>query len=277
MDTFVVVTCGIFGLAVGSFLNVVIHRVPAKIPLATDRSRCPSCNTVITARDNIPVVSWLLLGGKCRHCGAGISKQYPLVELASAALFVAAAIRFGPVWELPAFLVFFASLLALSVIDLKLYILPNRIVYPTLYICATLLVAAAIIDGEYDKLVRAAVGAAACWLVMLVIHLIQPRGMGFGDVRLSAIIGMLCGWMSYGHAFLAIFLGFGFGSVVGIALMLIRRRGRRDAIPFGPFLALGAVVAVLFGQPVIDRYSEPYRAATALKTAAEMPMERTAR
>ena len=128
MNALLAAVCGVLGLAVGSFLNVVIHRVPRKESVVAPRSRCPQCDHPVSARDNIPIVSWLLLRGKCRQCGASISIRYPLVELATAALFVAGALRFGASWDLPAYLVLFASLLAISAIDLELYIIPNRIV-----------------------------------------------------------------------------------------------------------------------------------------------------
>src|SRR5207302_4724497 len=122
------VACGVFGLLVGSFLNVVVHRVPRKESVVRPRSHCPSCGTQLADRDNIPVVSWVLLRGRCRTCGHAISARYPLVEVATGALFVAAGLRFGADWALPAFLLLFASLLAVSLIDLEHYIIPNRIV-----------------------------------------------------------------------------------------------------------------------------------------------------
>jgi leader peptidase (prepilin peptidase) / N-methyltransferase len=255
VDVAVAVVCGLFGLAVGSFLNVVIYRVPRKESVVRPRSRCPGCGTQLSERDNIPVVSWLLLRGRCRTCGEPISGRYPLVELLTSALFVAAALRFGPDWALPAYLVFFASLVAITFIDLEHYIIPNRVLYPTLFIAVPLLVLAAAAQGEWGNLGRALIGAAVAWVFFLVLHLVSPRGMGFGDVRLSFLLGLFLGWLDLRHVFLGVFFGFLLGSIVGLVLMALRRRGRKDHIPFGPFLAVGAVVAVLAGSPILGWYS----------------------
>jgi len=250
----VALVAGVFGLAVGSFLNVVVHRVPRGESVATPRSRCPGCGTTIAARDNVPVLSWLLLRGRCRTCGEPISARYPLIELATAGLFVAAGLRFGAAWELPAFLVFFAALLALSAVDLERFILPNRILYPGWLAVAVLLLAAAALDPDWRSLRDAAIGAAAAWAVFFVIHIVSPGGMGFGDVRLSGLIGTALGWLSLGHVFLGLFLGFLVATVLSLALMAGGRRGRKDKIPFGPFLAVGAALAVLGGHPILDWY-----------------------
>jgi leader peptidase (prepilin peptidase)/N-methyltransferase len=251
----VAAVCGVLGLAVGSFLNVVIYRLPRKESLVRPRSRCPGCGTQLADKDNIPVVSWLLLKGKCRTCGTTISARYPLVELITGALFVAAALRFGLDWVLPAYLVFFASLVAITFIDLEHYIIPNRIVYPTIFASIPLLVLAAALQDEWTELQHAALGAVLAWGFLLIVHLISPRGMGFGDVRLSFLLGLFLGWLDLRHVFLGLFLGFLFGSVIGLVLMALRRRGRKDHIPFGPFLAAGSVVAVLFGSQILGWYS----------------------
>jgi leader peptidase (prepilin peptidase)/N-methyltransferase len=250
----VAVVCGVLGLAVGSFLNVVIYRVPRKESVVRPRSRCPNCGTQLAEKDNIPVASWLILRGRCRTCGEPISARYPLVELATAGLFAAVGIRFGADWAVPAFLVFFASLLAISLIDLEHYIIPNRIVYPTLLAGFALLVVAAAAEHDWKALERAVIGAALFWGILLVIHLVQPRGMGFGDVRLAAVLGLFLGWLGLSYVGLGFFLGFLLGAVVGLALLVLRRRGRKDHIPFGPFLAAGAVVAVLAGSPILAWY-----------------------
>ena len=246
--------CGVLGLAVGSFLNVVIHRVPRKESVVRPRSKCPECDTEIAPRDNIPVVSWLLLQGRCRTCQTPIARRYPLVELATGLLFAGVALRLGEDWALPAFLVFTASLIALSAIDLELFILPNRIIYPTLFITAALLAAAAAANGDWRRLRDAGIGAAIGWGILLVIHLISPRGMGFGDVRLAALIGLHLGWLGPAHVFLGLFFGFLLASLIGIALVVTRKKGRKDAVPFGPFLALGAMLALFAGVPVLDWY-----------------------
>jgi len=244
------------GLAVGSFLNVVIHRVPEKQSVVRPRSRCPRCQTTLRPRDNVPVVSWLLLHGRCRNCHGAISIRYPLVELATAALFAAAALRLGdddPA-ALPAFLVVFAALLAISAVDLERFIVPNRILYPALFMAAPLLVVAAALDGDWSSLLGAVLGGALGWVLLFAIHMASPKGMGFGDVRLAGLIGMLLGWLSIGHVLLGLFLAFLTAAVVGVGLMLTGVRGRKDRVPFGPFLALGAIAAVFVGGPILSWY-----------------------
>src|SRR5687767_3479062 len=186
---------GILGLAVGSFLNVVIYRVPKKESVVRPRSRCPGCGTQLAERDNIPVVSWLVLRGKCRTCGEPISARYPLVELLTAALFAATAIRFGVDAALPAFLVLVAALIALSVIDLDTFTLPRKIIYFALAAGVVLLGVAAAVDGDARGIIEAGAGAAIAFGVLLLIHLVSPRGMGFGDVRLAGLLGLYLGWI----------------------------------------------------------------------------------
>jgi leader peptidase (prepilin peptidase)/N-methyltransferase len=254
MTAFVAAVCGVFGLAIGSFLNVVIHRVPAKQSVVKPRSRCPRCGTELASRDNVPVLSWVLLRGKCRTCDEPISVRYPLVELGTAGLFVAAGIRFADSWALPAYLLLFASLLAISAIDLEHYIVPNRIVYPTLFAAAPLLAAAALLEGDPDRIWHAAIGSVAAWFALLVVHFVQPRGMGFGDVRLAAVLGLYLGWIDLKLVLLGMMLGFLLGAVVGILLIATKIRGRKDAVPFAPFLAGGAVVAILASGPLLRAY-----------------------
>lgn len=255
MTALIAFLCGIVGLGVGSFLGVVIHRVPLRQPLLRPPSRCLSCEAPIADRDRIPVVSWVVLRRRCRACGARISARYPLVELGTAALFVAAALRLGAAWELPAFCVFFASLLAISVIDLDHFIIPNRVVYPTLFVTAPLLVLAAAVDGRWQSLLHALIGGVAGFTALLLIHLVAPRGMGFGDVRLAGVIGMMLGWLGLGDVVLGLFLAFLMASVIGLGLMMTRLRSRKDAVPFGPFMAGGAVVTVLWGQSILHAYT----------------------
>lgn len=254
---FVVLVCAVLGLAVGSFLNVVIHRVPRKESVVRPPSRCPGCETEISPRDNIPVLSWLLLRGRCRHCGMRISPRYPAVELACAALFVAMALRFGDDWALPAFLVLAAACLAGSVIDVEHLLLPNRLVFPSLSLATVLLVGAAAIDGEWDRLLRAGVGAVAASGGLLVLALLWPRGnaMGGGDIKLALLLGLCLGWLGLGHVALGLFLGFLLGSVFGVALVLARARKLQEHFAFGPFLAAGTLVAVWWGSQLLDWYT----------------------
>ncbi len=254
MTAFLIGACAVFGLAVGSFLNVVIHRVPRKESVVSPRSRCPGCGSTLAARDNIPVVSWVLLKGRCRTCAEPIAKRYPVVEVVTAILFALTAARLGVDAALPAFLAAVAGLVAISAVDLELFIVPNRILYPTLFVAAPLLLGAAAVDGDWDRVKTAAIGGAIGWSLLLVIHLVSPAGMGFGDVRLAGLIGMLLGWLSIGHVLVALFLGFLAAAVVGVALILTGVKGRKDKVPFGPFLATGAMLALLFGGPILDWY-----------------------
>jgi leader peptidase (prepilin peptidase) / N-methyltransferase len=254
MSAFVVVVSGVLGLVIGSFLNVVIWRVPRKESVVTPRSKCPACDREINARDNIPVVSWLALHGKCRHCGARISARYPLVEAGTAALFVAIAARFHDSWALPAYLVLGAALLAISVIDLEHYIIPNRIVYPVGFALVALFAFAALASGNWDAFVRALLGGSTAFATLFVIHVISPRGMGFGDVRLCFLLGTALGWLGWQHVLFGIFAGFFYGAVIGIVLIALRLRSRKQHIPFGPFLAAGALTVVLVGTPLINWY-----------------------
>jgi leader peptidase (prepilin peptidase) / N-methyltransferase len=246
----VAVVCAAVGLCVGSFLNVVIDRVPHREPVT--RPHCPSCGATLPG---VPAVSWVLQRGRCRACGDRVPARYPLVEVGTAGLFVGAAVRFGPSWALPAFCVFFASLLAVSVIDLGHFIIPNRVVYPTLFTIVPLLAAAAALQGSWGHLGRAAVGGAAGFAVLFVVHLVSPGGMGFGDVRLAGVIGFMLGWLGLGYVALAMFVSFLLASVIGITLIVTRIKSRKDSVPFGPFMATGAVIAVLWGQPIIDAWS----------------------
>ena len=254
MTAVLAVTCALVGLVVGSFLNVVIHRVPERQSVVRPRSRCPRCEAPLRSRDNVPVVSWFLLRGRCRSCRGAISIRYPLVEVATAGLFVAAAVRLGADPALPAFLVVFAALLAISAVDLERYVVPNRILYPALFLAAPLLLVAAAVGREWSSLGGAALGGALAWGLLFAIHMASPRGMGFGDVRLAGLIGMLLGWLSIGHVLLGLFLGFLSAAVVGVGMVALGLRGRKDKVPFGPFLALGAVLAVLFGAPILSWY-----------------------
>lgn len=257
MAAFVVVVCGVLGLLVGSFLNVVIWRVPRNESIVKPRSHCPQCDNELRNVDNIPVLSWLFLRGKCHFCGNPISARYPLVELLTGVLFAAMAARFNEgdeLWVLPAFLLLSASLVAISGIDIDHHRIPNKIVYPTLFPLAALLVLAAAGTGNWDNLLRAAAGGAIGFVILFGIHVAAPRGMGFGDVRLAGLLGLALGWLGLGHVFVGLFLAFLTSSVIGVTLIATKIRSRKQPIPFGPFLALGAVLAVFVGRALLDWY-----------------------
>lgn len=250
MTAALAVACALLGLAAGLFLNVVIDKVPKKERLRPFRFRCPQCPEDATERPGLPLGAWLRPRGRCPVCGSPLPLRYLLVPLANAALFAVGAVRIGWEWELPAFLLFFATLLAISVVDFQLQIIPNRIVYPAIFASVPLLTVAALAENDFSRLGRALLGAFLAWLALLVIHLVSPGGMGFGDVRLSFLLGLFLGWLSLGHVLTGMFLGFLLGAVIGLVLVALRLRSRTDHVPFGPFLAGGAALAVLFGGPL---------------------------
>jgi leader peptidase (prepilin peptidase)/N-methyltransferase len=249
------VVCAAAGLAIGSFLNVVIHRVPRKVSIVSPASRCPSCDTPIATRDNIPILSWVLLRGRCRACAGSISARYPLVEGLTAALFAGAALRFGWDWTLPAFLVFLAGLLALAGTDLEHFLLPVRIVYPVLTGVGSLLLLAAIATGQWHRLAIAMVCAAASFGAFFVLNLINPRWLAFGDVRLSVIIGLGLGWLGPGYVLLGFFLANLLGAIIGGILIATKRMDRKSHLPFGVFLALGSAITIFAGRPMLQLYA----------------------
>jgi leader peptidase (prepilin peptidase)/N-methyltransferase len=224
----------------------VIYRLPRGESLVHPRSRCPHCGTQIAGYDNIPIVSWLLLRGRCRHCRAPISPRYPAVELITALLFAAVVLVRGFDDDLILELPFVASLIALAGIDLDHKLLPNKIVYP---LAAWGVVAVLIADR--DDLVEHLVAGAGAFLFLLAAVLAYPRGMGMGDVKLAGAMGIYLG----AAVIPALLVAFLTGSVVGIAI--IAREGadaRKKALPFGVFLALGGIVGVLAGPELIDVY-----------------------
>ena len=246
-----VAACTVLGLLVGLALNVVIDRVPPREKVLPLRFHCPRCPEGAEERSGLPVVAWLRPGAACPICGQRLALRYVLVPAANAVLFGVLAVRFGADWALPAFLLFFAVLLAISVVDLQLQIIPNRIVYPAIFASVPLLALAAAGQHDWWRLERALISAALAWFALLVIHLISPGGMGFGDVRLSFLLGLFLGWLGYGHVLTGLFLGFLLGAVVGLLLVVLRLRKRTDHVPFGPFLAVGAAFVILVGDPVV--------------------------
>jgi leader peptidase (prepilin peptidase)/N-methyltransferase len=250
----VVVFTGILGLIFGSFGTVAAWRIPRRESIVAGRSRCPKCGSTITAFENIPVLSWVFLRGRCRHCGNPISVRYPLIELATGILFALSAAKFGWSIETFVFAAFFWVLVVLTVIDLDHKLLPNRVVYPAFVVGWAGLVAAAIADGTTDRLLDAAIGSAIFGGTFFLIALIAPRGMGFGDVKLAFVLGTFLGYTRLGLVPLGMFLAFLSGAVTGIVVMLASGGGRKMQIPFGPFLALGAAVAIFAGDALLDAY-----------------------
>lgn len=254
MDLAVGLACAVLGLLVGSFANVVIHRIPAGGSVVAPPSSCPSCRTLIGPRDNVPVVSWILLRGRCRHCRTRISARYPLVELAVAAAFGVVGASVGLSLALPGFLLYAWTLVVIAVIDAETRRIPNRLTYTLTPALAVLLIGAALLQGDPGLAVRTLLGGLAAFAGLLVLALISPRGMGMGDVKLAAFIGLGLGYLSWGHVLLGVFGAFLLGGVVAIALLAVRLRGRKDQLPFGPYLAVAALLTVVAGAPLIDAY-----------------------
>jgi leader peptidase (prepilin peptidase)/N-methyltransferase len=245
-----IVVAGVLGALIGSFLNVVIWRVPRGESLLTPPSHCPGCDRRIAPYDNLPVLSWVLLRGRCRHCGTRISVRYPIVEILTAVVFAAVAATRGFDADLVLELPFVACLIALAGIDFDHRLLPNKIVYPMAAygLVATLLV-------ERGDLVEHLIAGAGAFTFLLIVALIYPAGMGMGDVKLAGAMGLFLG-LSIVPGMLVAFLS---GTIVGLAIMV--REGvsaRKKAVPFGVFLALGGIVAVLAGPELIDLYRDNF-------------------
>ncbi len=248
----------LLGLAIGSFLNVVIYRVPRGDSLITPASHCPSCNVPIRNRHNIPVFGWLILRGRCADCGASISMRYPLVEFSTASLFVAVTLRLsdlGLLTALPAYLYFAAIGIALALIDLDCRRLPNAIVYPSYPVIAALLTLAAAWHHDWWPLERAAIGAAGLFAFYFALAFAYPAGMGFGDVKLSGLLGGVLAYLSWSALFVGAFGGFLLGAVAGVAVLATGRGGRKTALPFGPFMIVGALVAIFAAPSIAHGYT----------------------
>lgn len=251
MEAGLIVACGLVGLVVGSFLNVVIYRVPRGESVVRPRSRCPSCGVAIAPHDNIPVFSWLVLRGRCRHCHEPIAARYVLVELLTGSLFAALTARLGMVAILPAVLVAVAALVALAAIDLEHLRLPTRVVYPALALTGTLIVLAALVQGAWGHLGAAAVAAAVWFALFFVLNLAAPRALGFGDVRLAPLLGSVLGWFGWRFVLVGFFSANLVGAVVGVVLLATRRIQRRQPVPYGVFLAAGTLGTLLAGPSAV--------------------------
>jgi leader peptidase (prepilin peptidase)/N-methyltransferase len=247
--------CALLGLVVGSFLNVVIYRVPRDESIIRPRSACPACGIPIRERDNIPIISWLVLRGRCRDCKAPISARYPLVELACGALFAGTAARFGHRWDLPAFLALFAGLLALSCIDVERMILPKKIVYPLTALVGALLLLAAAETGRWHEFLVGLICAVAWFVVFFGLNLASPRILGFGDVRLSFVLGLSLGWLGIGYVLLGFFAANLIGATIGVILIATKRMDRQSRIPYGVFLAAGCAFAVFAGPELLRPFT----------------------
>lgn len=253
MDTtLVVVACVTLGLLIGSFLTVVVDRVPRGASVVAPPSACGACGARLGVPDLVPVLSWLALRGRCRRCRASIGIEPVVVELSTAASFVAFGLHFGATVETVAFCVLAAALVALTWIDLREQRLPREITYTGIVIGAPLLTIAALIRDEPRRIGMMALGAAIALAIMALIHVASRGGMGDGDVRLAPLLGLYLGWLNPGTVPVGLFYGFVLGAFVGVAVLIAKRGDRRTAVPFGPFLAAGTVLAVFTGQWFVD-------------------------
>ena len=239
------------GCCIGSFLNVCIYRLPLDLSIVSPRSFCPGCRVPIRAYDNIPLVSYLLLGGKCRNCGAGISWRYPLVEALTGGMALALFLKFGVSLSFFASFVLSAALIVISFIDLDHRIIPDLISLPGIAV-GFLLAFFGPLATVKDSLIGLLVGGGSLYLVAFVYEAITKReGMGGGDVKLLAMIGAWLGWKAI---LFTLFFASLSGTLIGGGVMLIHKQGRHYAIPFGPFLAFSALAYVFFGPELIDWY-----------------------
>ena len=246
----VIVLTVVVGLAVGSFLNVCIYRLPRNESLAFPPSQCPRCRKRLAWFDNIPLVSWLFLRGRCRQCGQPISLQYPMVELITAVVAVLIVLVTPPGVLLVSRLLLAAILIVLFAIDLELQILPNILTLPG--IAAGFLFSLVAPPGPVASLAGIALGAGILYGIAAAYYAVRrEEGMGMGDVKMLAMIGAFLGWRA---VLLTLILSSFAGAAIGLLLMLSRREGLRYALPFGTFLALGALVAMLAGEAIVDWY-----------------------
>ena len=254
MTALVVAFATLMGLVVGSFLNVVVWRVPRGESVVSPPSHCPRCDTPIAPRDNVPVLSWLLLRGKCRHCGNPISARYPLVEAGTAAVFAGLALRLGADWALPAFLYLGAVCVALALIDLDHKKLPDVLTLPSYVVGAVLLGGAALLTHDGGAFVRALAGMAILYAIYFLLVFAYPAGMGFGDVKLAGVLGLYLGWLGWPTWFVGWLLGFLLGGIFGVLAILLGRATRKTHVPYGPFMILGAFLAIWWGPAIADAY-----------------------
>lgn len=265
MTILLAVFAGLLGLAVGSFLNVVAHRVPLGNSVLSPPSACPGCGTPITPRDNIPLLGWLLLRGRCRSCAMRIPVRYPLLELAGGLLWVGTFLVVGLSWILPGYLWFVSVTLALFATDLEHHRLPNRIVFVGVTGGTVLLVVGSLLDGEpWARIGWAIVAGAAYFVLMLALALLVRGGFGFGDVKMAALLGLFVGYQpglvqvgaseALGGLVVAVFGSFLIGGIVAMALLALRKRGRKQEIAFGPAMIVASWVAVAAGNDLFTAY-----------------------
>lgn len=244
----------LLGLITGSFLNVVADRVPAGRRVLPSGAACPACGREARAGDRMPVLSWLLRRGRCRDCGAVVSVRYPLVEAVTAAVFAGLVLLLGASWALPGFWWAAAAAIALTLTDLDHRRIPDRILVPGVIGAGVLLAGSAVLEGEPWAIVRGLAGGAAYFGLLLVVALAARGGFGFGDVKLGFLLGLILGYRSWGVLVVGAFAAFALGGLAAVALLITRRVGRKDAIPFGPAMVAGAALALAWGELIARWY-----------------------
>ncbi|MEK7286334.1 MAG: prepilin peptidase [Nitrospirota bacterium] len=249
--TTIIVIFVILGLLIGSFLNVCICRLPENLSVVLPRSHCPSCKNQIAASDNIPIISFILLRGHCRACQSKIAWQYPLVEALNGVGYFLILNHFGLTFETPIYAIFFSALLVITFIDLKHQIIPDVITLPGIPL-ALLAASFLLPTGFINGLIGLLLGGGLFYLIaVLSLLILKKEGMGGGDVKLIAMIGALLGWKA---VLFTTFAASILGSVIGLLLIATRVKSRTDVIPFGPFLVLGALIALFWGNDMINAY-----------------------
>ena len=241
----------IFGLCVGSFLNVCIYRIPAEKSIVFPGSACPTCHSAIRFYDNIPLFSYLHLGGKCRQCQTPISLRYPMIELLAGALSLGLYLKFGLSIETLVYFIFICVLIVITFIDVDHRIIPDRITLPGIFVFFSAAFAIPSLSWM-DSLLGVAIGGGSLFMVAVVYHLLtRKEGMGGGDIKLLAMIGALVGWKG---VFFTIFVSSAVGTLAGLLIMVATRQNLKLAVPFGPFLSIGAVTYIFFGPQLILWY-----------------------
>ena len=244
----------VFGSVIGSFLNVCIYRMPRDLSIITPASRCPSCNTPIKPYDNIPLLGYILLGGKCRVCRTKISLRYPLVEFLNASLYVSVLWRFGLEWYTLVYFAFCSALVVITFIDLDFQIIPDRITLPGIplgLIAGSFLMPDPFVLQSLLGFKASVIGFLAGGGLFYAIAVLSKGGMGGGDIKMMAMVGSLTGWKS---VLLTTFLGSLTGAFFGIFIMISQGKGRKTKIPFGPFLALGSLITLFCGREIFNWY-----------------------
>ncbi|MGH9023862.1 MAG: prepilin peptidase [Acidimicrobiia bacterium] len=254
MRTLLVAGSALLGLLAGPLVSLVVIRVPRRQPLLGTSTTCPGCATTFEHPGGWLSAAIPRPALKCPGCGASAGGRPRALGIACAALFAVAAWRFSDSWALPAYLLLFGTLLAISVIDYQHHIVPNRILVPVVVVSLALLGGGSLADGVSFAFVRGVLGGAAAFGILLMMNLVSPQGLGMGDVKLAFLLGLYLGWLGWALVAVGLFLGFVLGGVGGLVLILAGIRDRRDHIAFAPFLSAGAVLGVLFGTSLLSWY-----------------------